>query len=305
MRTWIEKQKYLIDFTISSLLRRKARNLSLLAVYTAVVFLLASVMLFTNALRTTAAAALAQAPEMTVQHMVAGRHDLVPADWVERVRSLRGVRKAEGRLWGYYYDPVARANLTLMARPASDGLLPGQVLLGAEVARRLGAAAGSTVIFESYEGSLARFRVAGILPPESDLLAADLVLTREDDFRSFFDYPAERFTDIAVAVANPREVRTLAAKAAARLPGARAIPREDVLRTYSSVFEWREGIVLVLLAGAVFAFAIFALEKASGLSAGEKREIGILKAIGWETGDVLRMKIWEGALVSLAAFLLG
>jgi ABC-type lipoprotein release transport system permease subunit len=92
---------------------------------------------------------------------------------------------------------------------------------------------------------------------------------------------------------------------AGRLPDSRTILREEMLRTYESIFNWREGIVLVLLSGAVLAFAIFALEKASGLSADEKREIGILKAIGWETGDVIRMKFWEGALVSLTAFLLG
>jgi ABC-type lipoprotein release transport system permease subunit len=78
-----------------------------------------------------------------------------------------------------------------------------------------------------------------------------------------------------------------------------------VLRTYASIFDWREGIVLALLSAAILAFAILAWEKASGLSAEEKREIGILKAIGWETGDVIKMKFWEGLLISLTAFLLG
>ena len=77
------------------------------------------------------------------------------------------------------------------------------------------------------------------------------------------------------------------------------------MRTYDAVFDWRGGIVLVILAGAVFAFLIFAWDKAAGLSAEEKREIGILKAIGWETGDVLQMKFWEGLAVSLSSFLMG
>ncbi len=106
-------------------------------------------------------------------------------------------------------------------------------------------------------------------------------------------------------MANPQELHTVAAKLASRLPDSRIILREEILRTYESIFNWCEGIVLVLLSGAVLAFAIFALEKASGLTADEKREIGILKAIGWETGDVIKMKFWEGALISLTAFLLG
>jgi lipoprotein-releasing system permease protein len=41
------------------------------------------------------------------------------------------------------------------------------------------------------------------------------------------------------------------------------------------------------------------------LSPDERREIGILKAIGWETADVILLKIYEAVAVSLAAFVLG
>jgi len=61
----------------------------------------------------------------------------------------------------------------------------------------------------------------------------------------------------------------------------------------------------VLLTGAALSFVIFAWDRASGLSAEEKREIGVLKAVGWETSDVLIMKFWEGAVVSLTSFTLG
>ena len=51
MRHWIEKQRYIIDFTLSSLLRRKVKNIGLLALYTLIVFILASTMFFTYSIK--------------------------------------------------------------------------------------------------------------------------------------------------------------------------------------------------------------------------------------------------------------
>ncbi len=304
MSPWLEKQRHLIDFTLASLARRKTRNLGLLVVYTLLVFVLASLTLFSNALRSEAKYVLAGSPEVILQRMVAGRHDLIPHGYLDRIGRIRGVQKKEGRLWGYYYDTVLKANYTFMARPASE-VADGTIMVGEALARERGLVQHNTISFRSYSGKLFSFEVAAVLSPDSELLSADLVLLSEGDFRRFFEYPDGHYTDIALSVANPQEVRNVAAKLTATLPDSRPILREEVQRTYQSVFDWREGILLTVLAGAILAFAILAWEKASGLSAEEKREIGILKAIGWETGDVIRMKVWEGLLISLTAFLGG
>lgn len=301
---WLEKQRHLIDFTFASLWRRKVKNLGLLAAYTVLVFVLASVTLFTHALRTEASYVLAASPEVILQRMVAGRHDLIPPGYLDKIGRIRGVQKIEGRLWGYYYDPIVKANYTLMARPESE-VGNGSLMVGATLARARGLAEGNVISFRSYSGKLFAFKVSAILSPDSELLSADLILLSEPDFRAFFDYPAGHYTDVALSVANPQEVRNVAAKLTTALPDSRPILREEVQRTYQSIFDWREGIVLTVIAGAILAFALLAWEKASGLSAEEKREIGILKAVGWETGDVIRMKLWEGLLISLTAFLLG
>ena len=304
MSGFLRRQKYLIAFGVSALARRPGKFLSLLLVYTLIVFLLASVMLFAQSLRHEAALVLAESPEIVLQRMVAGRHDLMPAEYLERIRGIRGVSARYGRLWGYFFDAGVGANYTLMVPPGGR-LTRGAIEIGAGIARTRGLAIGDYLSLRAASGEPFAFRVAGLLEPGTELVSSDLMLLSEEDFRRFFAIPPDRFTDIALAVPNPREVRKVAQKLADLLPDTRPILREEILRSYDALFGWRQGVVFVLLMGSILAFVIFAWDRASGLSAEERREIGILKAIGWETADVIRLKFWEGALLSLSAFLLG
>lgn len=67
MTPWLEKQRYIIDFTISSLLRRKVKNIGLLTLYTLIVFILASTMFFTYSIKREAKLILQGSPEIVVQ----------------------------------------------------------------------------------------------------------------------------------------------------------------------------------------------------------------------------------------------
>ncbi len=301
---WIDKQRNVIDFTLSSLLRRKGKNAALIIVYTAVVFVLASVMLFTHALKREADIILREAPEIVLQRMVAGRHDLMPVSYATVVSHITGVGEVRPRLWGYYYDPLFRANYTLLV-PDDFRYGEGDIAIGEGVARAGVTSEGNIMPFFGSDGKLVSYRVKEILPSESELISSDLIMMGEADFRTLFSIPQDRVTDLAVTVANPQEVLTVAAKIRKELPDTRPIVREEIVRTYDAIFDWRSGIMLVIFSGALLAFVIFAWDKASGLSAEEKREIGILKATGWETSDVILMKFWEGMAISFTSFTSG
>jgi ABC-type lipoprotein release transport system permease subunit len=301
---WLERQRYILDFTLSSLARRKGKNVALLLVYALVVFALASVLFFTHALRAEAVLLLQGAPDVVVQRMAAGRHEMAPERYLEPLAGIRGVSQVRGRLWGYYFDAGSRANFTVMAPEAFWGP-PGEVVLGQGVARARQIGPGGTFPLVAHDGSVIPLRVRELVPSASELVSSDLVLLSADDFRRVFGIAPGQFTDVVLTVRNAKEIPTVARKVRELLPESRPITRSEIARTYESILDWRSGLVVVVLAGALLAFAIVAWDKASGLSAEERREIGVLKAIGWETSDVLLVKAWEGAVISLSAFSLG
>ena len=304
MERWIERQKNILDFTLSSLFRRKWKNAALALVYVFIVFLLASVIFYTHALKEEAGIILQNAPEMIVQRSIAGRHAPIPLAYIDKLKDITGVSAVKKRLWGYYYDPTAGANYTVMA-PEDVQLEPRSIIIGEGVSRTRGVFKGGAMRFRAYDGKIIRFEVKSIMPSASELMSSDLVLMSEDGFRRLFDASGDYATDLTLQVKNSRELSVIAEKVVHALPDTRPILRDELLRTYESVFNWRSGMALFLVSGAVLAFLILAWDKASGMSHEEKREIGILKGIGWETSEVVLMKFWEGMVVSLSAFLAG
>jgi cell division protein FtsX len=294
---WIEKQKNILDFTLSSLIRRKGKNMALIVVYAVVIFSLASVMFFTYSLKQEAKQILKHAPEMVVQRLVMGRHDLIPVSYIGEIERIRGVQSVKPRLWGYYYDPTNGANYTLMVTQDPPGD-PGKIVVGNGVARSL-------LAKKTYDGSYLFLKINDILFADSELLSSDLILLCEEDFRKIFAVPDGHATDLVLRVRNANEENTIATNITQIFPDTRPVLRKEILSTYDAVFDWRGGMIVVILSVAVLAFVILAWEKATGLSAEEKKEIGILKALGWETSDVLLIKYWEGAVVSLSSFILG
>jgi len=304
MRNWTERQRNILDFTLSSLWRRKGKTLALISVYTMVVFILASTIFFAHAIKREASIVLRHAPEIVVQRMSGARQEPIPLSYAARIREIGGVISVQPRLWGYYYDPVTGANYTMLV-PGDSAPEPGNISIGAGVAAGRLADEGDTMEFLTHTGSVMEMNIRHRFPAETALLSADLILISEKDFRALFNPPVQFATDLVIRVRDPALREAIASQIARRLPDTRQITQEDILSAYDGLFNWRSGMMLVVLAGAILAFFIFAWEKASGLSLEERREIGIFKAIGWETTDVIAMKVWEGAVVSLSSFFTG
>jgi len=316
----INKHKNILDYTLQSLLRRKFKNTGIILVFTFIIFAVSSIILLSYSLKKEAGMLLKYSPEIIVQKILAGRHELISTKIKNEIMGIPGVSKVEPRYWGYYYDSGVRANYTIIGIGVSgienNRLIKGRMpsaneknaaAIGREIAdaRIIKKDIGDSLNLQNSEGRWMEFKIVGIFESDSEILTADLIIISEGAFKSLVGMPEDIATDLAVRVANETEIPTAARKIKELFPYSRPILRDEVIRTYDAVFGWRSGLILAMFAGALAAFIILAWDKATGLSAEEKQEIGILKAIGWETSDILEMKFWEGLVISLTSFMCG
>lgn len=299
----MRRQLNILEFAISSLIRRKMKCISLITLYTIIIALVASLLFFVQALKREAALLLDDAPDIVVQNLMAGRHELISATSAAKIANIPGVSEVTPRKWGYYFDPVFKTNYTIIA---NDNLIEnGMATIGQGVAKNQRINAGDMFTMRTYSGLPLLLTIKNVLPLTSELLASDTIVMSVDDFITLFAFPRDKATDLAVTVANKKELVTIANKIVEMFPESRPVVKSEILRSYDSIFDWRGGMMTIVLLVAVLSFSIFAWDKAAGLSAEERRETGILKSIGWETSDILTLKFWEGWAVSFTAFTVG
>lgn len=305
----------ILEYALSSLNRRKFKNFSIISIYSFTIAALASILLLTHSLKEIATDVLVDGPDIVVQRLSGGRQDLIPADYAQTIAKMVGVGQVTPRIWGYYYDSLYQANYTMMGVHQNLPRLEmvegrmlaanGECTVGQGVAITQNAEIGNELLLINSNGIGYSCEITGLFKAKSNLWTNDLILFTSKDLHEFFDIPTGLATDITVEVFNPKEVTRAAQKIKQLFPDTRPVTSNEILHTYESVFNWRSGMMLTIFASSLIAFSILAWDKATGISGEEKREIGILKAIGWDTSDILALKFCEGAVVSVTSFLLG
>ena len=313
----------ILDYAFFSLKRNFGKNGTVFVLFTLVIFLFSSFQLMSGGLTELALRVLATAPDITVQQMSAGRQVAIATTAKEQLAAIFGISKVEERVWGYYFDESNGANYTVIGISRaigkeeegrwpvlSEGRLPGpndrgKVVVSKEIREKLGL--GNRKHFSLFRPDLsqASFETVGTFAGKLDILTADMILMSLEDARDLFAVDQGFITDILVSAGNPREIETIAKKIHDLLPGVRVITRNQILKTYKVVFGWRSGLGAICLITALIAFVIFAWDRASGLSQEEVREVGILKVLGWQTGDIILLRFCESAVISILSFLTG
>lgn len=308
---------HLFEYALLSLGRRWRKQLSLLPVYTLVVAFYASIIFFTGALRYETQEVLQHVPELWIQKIAGGRLIPMPESFLDSLQNIRGVRRVVPRIWGYNFDSPTGAVFTVMS---SDSLIRGLEMietthtgkLGAEMAlvgtgflELRGLQMGENITLLDNLGRIHSFQIVGVFTADSDLLTRDLIVLSPQSARDILGMRADQFTDVGLEVYNSQEVDNIGRKIDRRFAGIRVVTSQQLRATYETLFSWRGGIFVYGTIIAVFAFLILAGERASGLSREERKELGIMKAVGWQISDVLWMKFWEGALISITATLTG
>jgi len=315
---------YLIEFAINSLLRQKFKNIFILIVLIFLTSLIASIFFISNSIKYELNTTLKTLPQITIQKLKAGRHYDMNLNDVDEILNIAGVTDAIPRVWGYYYFANMGTNFSIIgidefenqykqtlveATKTNDftkALDENSMIVGEGVKKAL-----EENYYKKYfnfikpDGTFKKVNIGGVFKSSTNLESNDTILLPKQIALEIFGMNEDKITDIVVKVANPEEIPTVASKIRIIFPDARVITNKDLEISYQNIFDYKSGMFLALFVVSIFTFFIIVYDKASGMSSEEKREIGVLKALGWKIEDVLKEKFYESFIISFLGYIIG
>ncbi len=311
-----------INFLFLLLYKHRSKYILISFILTFLVALLSSVIFISSSIKLEVLKTLGKQPDFIVQKIRGGRGVDIESNLSYKIEAIRGVADIEPRVFGRYYianqdksfmivgvdffDSKIDQSIDGLSLDINEFLKRDSMIVSDGVNRYLKSSHYRDYFnFKTPLGENKKVYIYKVLPNSSNLVGNDMVIVDIDLAREILGIDDKKVTDIALSVPNSAEKENVKFKLLLLEYDIRVISKDDIRALYNHLFNYKGGVFLSLFMISFITFLLILYQRYSMINSIEKREIGILRAVGWSVLDVIKLKVIEGLFISIFTFLLG
>ncbi|BAK71627.1 ABC transporter permease [Aliarcobacter butzleri] len=318
------KNSVFFNFIFLLLVKHKSKHFAIFLISIFIVFLTSSILFIKNSLQKEISQALENQSDFIIQKTIANKIKDIDTSLIDKFYEINGVSKVTQRVYGQYYFMPENVYFTIIGIDffeettnqdlkellnflnISKFLEKDSMIIGNGVKKVL----DKYAYFDSYDFKLENENSKNIkifkdLPKEANLIANDLIIMDINIAKKILDIKPDFATDIVLDVPNPLERQNVKEQILLKESNIRILQKDELKKEYENMFNYKGGIFLILFIVVIFTFILVLYQRYSMISSNDKREIGILKAVGWSIKDIIKLKIIENFIVAFMAFIIG
>jgi ABC-type lipoprotein release transport system permease subunit len=313
-----------LRFLLLLLYQYRSKHAGIALISSLIVALLGSVLFISQSIQAETALQLEMQPDFVVQKIKAGKRVDIPVEWLEEIQEINGISSITPRVYGEYYFAPREEHFLLFGVDFFDEqssravekivqktdlrkfLSKEQMIIGNGVGKFLQEHYYKDFYnFKNPDGEIIKVPIYGTFDKETNIISNDMVIMPMELLRSIFAMDEDTLTDIAFNVPNEAEWDNILTKLHLLHYDIRVITKEEVTKAYHNLFNYKGGLFLVLYLITIMTFILIIYQRYAMVYSSEKREIGILRALGWSIKDVLKLKFFETSIIVLLSFISG
>ena len=318
------KNSVFFNFLFLLLIKHQSKHLAIFIISIFIVFLISSVLFIKNSLQKEIFSTLENQSDFIIQQTNGSKIVNTPVSWIDDFSSINGVKNTQQRVYGQYYflpenvyftivgidlfeeNTNKKLNELLKSLNISDFLENDSMIIGDGIKKIF----DKYHYFDSYDfklsnSDLKNIKVFNSLPKDLNLVANDLIIMDINLAKEILNINENESTDIVLNVPNNLERQNVKEQLLLEHSNLRILQKDELKKEYENMFNYKGGIFLILFIVVLFTFILILYQRYSMISSTDKKEIGILKAVGWSIKDIIKLKIMENFIVGFMAYIIG
>ncbi|PHO12668.1 ABC transporter permease [Malaciobacter marinus] len=316
--------KSFYSFLFLMLFTHRNKHFSIFVISIILVFILSSVMFISTSLSKDIQYTLDSQADFVVQKMKAGEVIDIDLSLIEKIEQIYGVKNVTSRVYGkYFFKPLKQSftivgvdffeeqnskNIKTLSKKLdmSKFLEKEYMIIGSGVKKLFDKFKyEKSYFFTTPLGESIEVEIYDAFDDTTSLLSNDMIILPKELAKIVLGVDEYKTSDIALNVPNELERANAKVEIILKDDNLRVISKDDMKSYYLNLFNYKTGLFLVLYIVAILTFLLILYQRYSMINSSDKKEIAILKAVGWSIKDILKLKVFENFLVAFFSFSIG
>lgn len=311
------KSSVFINLIFLLLHKQKTKYISIFILATLTIFLLSTVIFIKSSLQNEILKTLESHNDFIIQREFGGRIFDIENQLEDRLRNIYGVKNITKRVYGRYkflsedvYFTIIGVDFSNLNKELKNlglqNISNDEMIVGFEVDNLL-----KKYKYTNYydfflpNKEIKKVKIAKVLEKESNIISSDIIILDINLARDILGINRDFSTNIAFDVPNELERANIKQKLQRLDLDLNIIQKEDILKKYETIFNYKGGVFLILYLVVLFAFIMILYQRYSQVSINERKQIAIFKAIGYSVRDIIKIKMSENFVVAFVSYLFG
>lgn len=311
------KSSVFINLIFLLLHKQKTKYISIFILATLTIFLLSTVIFIKSSLQNEILKTLESHNDFIIQKEFGGRIFDIENQLEDRLKNIYGVKNITKRVYGRYkflsedvYFTIIGVDFSNLNKELKNlglqNISKDEMIVGFEVDNLL-----KKYKYTNYydfflpNKEIKKVKIAKVLEKESNIISSDIIILDINLARDILGINRDFSTNIAFDVPNELERANIKQKLQRLDLNLNIIQKEDILKKYETIFNYKGGVFLILYLVVLFAFIMILYQRYSQVSINERKQIAIFKAIGYSVRDIIKIKMSENFVVAFVSYLIG
>ncbi|MGJ0289184.1 FtsX-like permease family protein [Aliarcobacter cryaerophilus] len=311
------KSSVFINLIFLLLHKQKTKYISIFILATLTIFLLSTVIFIKSSLQNEILKTLESHNDFIIQREFGGRIFDIENQLEDRLKNIYGVKNITKRVYGRYkflsedvYFTIIGVDFSNLNKELKNlglqNISKDEMIVGFEVDNLL-----KKYKYTNYydfflpNKEIKKVKIVKVLEKESNIISSDIIILDINLARDILGINRDFSTNIAFDVPNELERANIKQKLQRLDLDLNIIQKEDILKKYETIFNYKGGVFLILYLVVLFAFIMILYQRYSQVSINERKQIAIFKAIGYSVRDIIKIKMSENFVIAFVSYLFG